>query len=58
MTTRNSVPPPTTVARPPFAYFGGKTRLAGTIAALLPDHEHYIEPGREPGMVDGWPFGG
>lgn len=20
-------------------------------------HEHYIEPGREPGMVDGWPFG-
>ena len=44
MTTRNSVPPPTTVARPPFAYFGGKTRLAGTIAALLPDHEHYIEP--------------
>ena len=19
-------------------------------------HEHYIEPGREPGMVDGWPF--
>ena len=20
-------------------------------------HEHYIEPGRPPGMVDGWPFG-
>ncbi len=20
-------------------------------------HEHYIEPGREPGMVQGWPFG-
>ena len=20
-------------------------------------HEHYIEPGREPGMVEGWPFG-
>ncbi|WP_049575312.1 DNA adenine methylase [Streptomyces sp. SBT349] len=36
-------PPPGTV-RPPFAYFGGKTRLAGTIAALLPDHEYYIEP--------------
>jgi DNA adenine methylase len=25
-------------------YFGGKTRLAGQIAALLPAHEHYIEP--------------
>jgi DNA adenine methylase len=44
MTTRNSVPARTTAARPPFAYFGGKTRLADTIAALLPDHEHYIEP--------------
>ncbi|WP_234347606.1 DNA adenine methylase [Streptomyces specialis] len=32
------------VVRPPFAYFGGKTRLAGTIAALLPDHDHYVEP--------------
>ena len=21
-------------------------------------YEHYIEPGREPGMVEGWPFGG
>jgi DNA adenine methylase len=30
--------------RPPFAYYGGKTKLAGTIAALLPDHLHYVEP--------------
>lgn len=29
---------------PPMAYYGGKTRLAGKIAALLPEHEHYIEP--------------
>lgn len=29
---------------PPFAYYGGKTRLARKIAALLPPHEHYIEP--------------
>jgi len=28
---------------PPFAYFGGKTRLAGS-AAALPAHEHYVEP--------------
>lgn len=26
------------------AYFGGKTRLAAKIAALLPPHEHYVEP--------------
>lgn len=30
--------------RPPFAYYGGKTTLAPQIAALLPDHEHYVEP--------------
>lgn len=30
--------------KPPFTYFGGKTRIAGQIAALLPPHEHYIEP--------------
>jgi DNA adenine methylase len=30
--------------RPPFAYYGGKTTLAPTIAALLPKHEHYVEP--------------
>lgn len=26
------------------AYYGGKTRVAEKIAALLPAHEHYIEP--------------
>ncbi|QRY48644.1 DNA adenine methylase [Mycolicibacterium boenickei] len=26
------------------AYYGGKTRLASKIVALLPAHEHYIEP--------------
>jgi DNA adenine methylase len=30
--------------KPPFAYFGGKTTLAPQIAALLPKHEHYVEP--------------
>lgn len=30
--------------KPPFTYYGGKTRLAGAIAGLLPDHEHYVEP--------------
>lgn len=29
---------------PPMAYYGGKTRLASRIAALLPAHEHYVEP--------------
>lgn len=29
---------------PPFAYYGGKTRLAAKIAKMLPPHEHYIEP--------------
>lgn len=29
---------------PPFAYFGGKTRLADRIVELLPPHEHYVEP--------------
>jgi DNA adenine methylase len=29
---------------PPFAYYGGKTTLAPTIANLLPEHEHYVEP--------------
>ena len=24
--------------------------------AVFFGHEHYVEPGREPGMVDGWPF--
>lgn len=30
--------------KPPFAYYGGKTTMAPVIAALLPDHEHYVEP--------------
>lgn len=30
--------------QPPMTYFGGKTRLARRIAALLPRHEHYVEP--------------
>lgn len=29
---------------PPFAYFGGKTRLADRIVKMLPAHEHYVEP--------------
>jgi DNA adenine methylase len=33
-----------TATAPPFAYFGGKTTLAPRIAALLPPHEHYLEP--------------
>ena len=30
--------------KPPITYFGGKTRIADQIAALLPPHEHYVEP--------------
>lgn len=30
--------------RPPFAYYGGKTTIAERIVALLPPHEHYVEP--------------
>ncbi len=30
--------------RPPFRYFGGKTQLAGWIAAQLPPHRTYVEP--------------
>ena len=30
--------------KPLFACFGGKTTLAPQIAALLPEHEHYVEP--------------
>lgn len=30
--------------KPPFTYFGGKTSIAPRIAALLPPHEHYVEP--------------
>jgi DNA adenine methylase len=31
-------------ATAPFAYFGGKTRLADRIVPLLPAHQHYVEP--------------
>lgn len=34
----------TPALRPPFAYFGGKQRIAATIAAMLPEHTHYVEP--------------
>ena len=34
----------TVALRPPFAYYGGKTTLAERIAALLPEHKHYVEP--------------
>ncbi|MEV0294232.1 DNA adenine methylase [Nocardia sp. NPDC050710] len=30
--------------RPPMAYYGGKTTLAGRISAMLPVHRHYVEP--------------
>jgi DNA adenine methylase len=30
--------------KPPFAYYGGKTKMADTIVALLPEHTHYVEP--------------
>jgi DNA adenine methylase len=30
--------------KPPFAYYGGKTKLADQIADLLPEHTHYVEP--------------
>lgn len=30
--------------KPPFAYYGGKTTLADAIVALLPEHNHYVEP--------------
>jgi DNA adenine methylase len=30
--------------KPPFSYFGGKTRLAPWIASLLPPHRVYLEP--------------
>lgn len=33
-----------TALKPPFQYFGGKTKLAGDIAAALPPHRHYVEP--------------
>lgn len=30
--------------RPPAPFFGGKQRIAGQIADLLPEHRHYVEP--------------
>jgi DNA adenine methylase len=30
--------------KPPFPYFGGKGLLADRIAAVLPEHRHYVEP--------------
>lgn len=30
--------------KPPFAYFGGKQRLAQRIVELMPEHDHYVEP--------------
>lgn len=30
--------------KPPFAYYGGKTKLADQIADVLPEHTHYVEP--------------
>lgn len=35
---------PLETLKPPMAYYGGKTRLASRIAAMLPPHEHYVEP--------------
>lgn len=29
---------------PPFIYYGGKSRLAAQIAAMLPEHRQYVEP--------------
>lgn len=30
--------------KPPFPYYGGKTRVAQQIVDLLPPHGHYVEP--------------
>lgn len=30
--------------KPPLVYFGGKTKLASRIVAVLPPHRHYVEP--------------
>lgn len=39
-----SAPIDTSVTRPPFAYYGGKTTIADRIVAALPAHRHYVEP--------------
>lgn len=33
-----------TTTRPPFAYYGGKTRIAERIIGMFPAHDHYVEP--------------
>lgn len=47
--------------KPPFPYYGGKTRIAAEIASMLPAHKHYIEPfagalsvlfAKEPSLVE------
>jgi DNA adenine methylase len=30
--------------KPPFPYYGGKTRIADQIVAMMPRHLHYVEP--------------
>ena len=35
---------PSAALRPPFQYFGAKTRLARKIVSLFPEHRHYVEP--------------
>lgn len=30
--------------KPPFTYYGGKTKLAEAIVRVLPEHTHYVEP--------------
>jgi DNA adenine methylase len=30
--------------KPPFAYYGGKQRIATRLVSLMPAHEHYVEP--------------
>lgn len=32
------------IISPPFAYFGGKQRMAEDIVTLFPEHGHYVEP--------------
>ena len=31
--------------------------MPAEVFAVFFGHEHYVEPGRAPGMVEGWPFG-
>lgn len=33
-----------TPTKPPVQYFGSKARIADRIAAILPEHKHYVEP--------------